>query len=96
MVNRQNNELRIAVRDSGVGIPSEALPRLAQPFEQVAETSDRNHQGTGLGLSLTKSFAELHGGRLTIASEEGKGTMVSFYLPLPATGTGFADTALAG
>ena len=96
MVNRQNNELRIAVRDSGVGIPSEALPRLAQPFEQVAETSDRNHQGTGLGLSLTKSFAELHGGRLTIASEEGKGTMVSFYLPLPATGTGIADTALAG
>ncbi|MEM1035587.1 MAG: PAS domain-containing sensor histidine kinase [Pseudomonadota bacterium] len=96
MVNRQNNELRIAVRDSGVGIPSEALPRLAQPFEQVAETSDRNHQGTGLGLSLTKSFAELHGGRLTIASEEGKGTMVSFYLPLPSTGAGIADTALAG
>ncbi|MEL8054990.1 MAG: PAS domain-containing sensor histidine kinase [Pseudomonadota bacterium] len=96
MVNRQNDELRIAVRDSGVGIPNEALPRLAQPFEQVAETSDRNHQGTGLGLSLTKSFAELHGGRLTIASEEGKGTMVSFYLPLTETGTGIADNALAG
>ncbi|MEM7492182.1 MAG: PAS domain-containing sensor histidine kinase [Pseudomonadota bacterium] len=96
MVNRQANELRIAVRDSGVGIPAEALPRLAQPFEQVAETSDRNHHGTGLGLSLTKSFAELHGGRLAIASEEGKGTMVSFYLPLEAGNTSVADTALAG
>lgn len=96
MVNRQGDELRIAVRDSGVGIPAEALPRLAQPFEQVAETSDRNHHGTGLGLSLTKSFAELHGGRLAIASEEGKGTMVSFYLPLHPHNTNLADTALAG
>ena len=83
MVNRQGREVRVAVRDSGIGIPAEALPRLAQPFEQVADTRDRNYHGTGLGLSLTKSFAELHGGRLTIASEEGKGTMVSFYLPLP-------------
>ncbi|MEM1086429.1 MAG: PAS domain-containing sensor histidine kinase [Pseudomonadota bacterium] len=96
MVNRQASELRIAVRDSGVGIPAEALPRLAHPFEQVAETSDRNTQGTGLGLSLTKSFAELHGGRLTIASEEGKGTMVSFYLPLTEPNESIADTALAG
>ncbi|WOR16115.1 ATP-binding protein [Hyphomonas sp. FCG-A18] len=83
MVNRQGREVRVAVRDSGIGIPAEALPRLAQPFEQVADTRDRNYHGTGLGLSLTKSFAELHGGRLSIASEEGKGTMVSFYLPLP-------------
>ena len=74
--------VRVAVRDTGVGIPKEHLPRLAQPFEQVHETRERNYEGTGLGLALTKSFAEMHGGRLSIASEVGKGTMVSFYLPV--------------
>lgn len=74
--------VRVAVRDSGVGISKEHLPRLAQPFEQVQETRERNHDGTGLGLALTKSFAEMHGGHFSIASEVGKGTMVSFYLPV--------------
>ncbi|RIJ20532.1 PAS domain-containing protein [Henriciella barbarensis] len=77
--------VRVAVRDTGVGIPKEHLPRLAQPFEQVHETRERNYEGTGLGLALTKSFAEMHGGRLSIASEVGKGTMVSFYLPVSKT-----------
>lgn len=82
-IDRKDHLLRVAVRDNGVGIPAEALPRLGQPFEQVADTRDRNYDGTGLGLALTKSFAEMHGGRLTIASQEGKGTQVSFYLPVP-------------
>ncbi|QYJ00131.1 PAS-domain containing protein [Thalassovita mediterranea] len=77
--------VRVAVRDTGVGIPKEHLPRLAQPFEQVQETRERNYEGTGLGLALTKSFAEMHGGRFSIASEVGKGTMVSFYLPVSKT-----------
>lgn len=82
-IDRKEDQLRVAVRDNGVGIPAEALPRLGQPFEQVSDTRDRNYDGTGLGLALTKSFAEMHGGRLTIASQEGKGTQVSFYLPVP-------------
>lgn len=82
-IDQKGDEIRVAVRDNGVGIPAEALPRLAQPFEQVSDTRDRNYDGTGLGLALTKSFAEMHGGRLTIASQEGKGTQVSFYLPVP-------------
>jgi two-component system cell cycle sensor histidine kinase PleC len=81
-VQQKNDFVRVAVRDSGVGIPQEDLPRLAQPFEQVQETRERNYDGTGLGLALTKSFAEMHGGRFSIASEVGKGTMVSFYLPV--------------
>lgn len=81
-VQQKGDFVRVAVRDSGVGISSENLPRLAQPFEQVQETRERNHNGTGLGLALTKSFAEMHGGRFSIASEVGKGTMVSFYLPV--------------
>ena len=82
-VDQKDTELRIAVRDNGIGIPADALPRLGEPFEQVSDTRDRNFDGTGLGLALTKSFAEMHGGRLTIASEEGRGTQVSFFLPVP-------------
>ena len=74
--------IRVAVRDTGIGIPKEHLPRLAKPFEQVQDTRERNFEGTGLGLALTKSFAEMHGGKLTIASEPGKGTLVCFYLPV--------------
>lgn len=82
-VDQKDKELRVAVRDNGIGIPPDALPRLGEPFEQVSDTRDRNYDGTGLGLALTKSFAEMHGGRLTIASEQGRGTQVSFYLPVP-------------
>lgn len=82
-VDQKGSDLRVAVRDNGIGIPADALPRLGEPFEQVSDSRDRNFDGTGLGLALTKSFAEMHGGRLTIASEEGRGTQVSFFLPVP-------------
>ena len=81
-VQQRGDELKVAVTDTGIGIPKEDIPRLANPFEQVNDTRDRNYEGTGLGLALTKSFAEMHGGRLTINSELGKGTRVAFYLPL--------------
>jgi two-component system cell cycle sensor histidine kinase PleC len=70
----------IRVVDTGCGIPPDQLPRLARPFEQIETELSRNHSGTGLGLALTKSLAELHGGRLTIESEVGKGTIVSIFL----------------
>ncbi len=93
-VQRRGDQIRVAVRDTGVGIPKEHLPRLAKPFEQVNETRERNSEGTGLGLALTKSFAEMHGGSLTIASEPGRGTMVSFYLPV-STETQTSDRNVA-
>lgn len=73
----------IRVQDSGIGIAPEDLPRLAQPFEQVTtpEAKERNIRGTGLGLALTKSFAEMHGGYLKIESTLGVGTTVSIFLP---------------
>ncbi|MEM9670004.1 MAG: PAS domain-containing sensor histidine kinase [Pseudomonadota bacterium] len=81
-VRKRDDYIRIAVTDTGVGIPEHALPRLANPFEQVADTSDRNSDGTGLGLALTKSFAEMHGGKLTLSSQEGRGTTAAIYLPV--------------
>jgi two-component system cell cycle sensor histidine kinase PleC len=68
--------------DTGRGIPAEHLPRLARPFEQVETQLTRTQQGTGLGLSLTKSLTEMHGGSFQIESEVGKGTVVTITLPL--------------
>jgi len=74
--------LNLRVVDTGCGIPPEHLPRLARPFEQVEEELTRNNSGTGLGLALTKSLTEMHGGKLAIQSEVGRGTIVTITLPL--------------
>ena len=81
-VEQRGPDIQIAVTDTGIGIPAEDLPRLAKPFEQVSGTRDRNYEGTGLGLALTKSFAEMHGGQMHLSSIEGEGTTVSFNLPI--------------
>ena len=73
--------LTLRVVDTGCGIPPEHLPRLARPFEQVEEELTRNNHGTGLGLALTKSLTEMHGGKLSIQSEVGRGTIVTVMLP---------------
>jgi two-component system cell cycle sensor histidine kinase PleC len=74
--------LKLSVTDTGIGIAKGDLERLAKPFEQVETQHSKTTQGTGLGLALTKSLVELHGGELTIASEPGRGTTVSFTLAL--------------
>ena len=81
-VQQYGPDIRVSVTDTGIGIPAADLPRLSQPFEQATGSRDRNYEGTGLGLALTKSFAEMHGGELTISSIEGEGTTVSFTLPI--------------
>ncbi|MDX2233581.1 MAG: PAS domain-containing sensor histidine kinase [Hyphomonadaceae bacterium] len=73
--------LTLRVIDTGRGIAKEHLPRLARPFEQVDNELARDHPGTGLGLALTKSLAEMHGGRMEIDSQQGKGTVVTIRLP---------------
>jgi two-component system cell cycle sensor histidine kinase PleC len=76
--------VKIAVTDTGVGIAEADLQRIARPFEQVERQHAKTTQGTGLGLALTKSLVALHGGALDIQSKPGRGTCVSFTLPLKA------------
>lgn len=73
--------LIVKVHDSGIGIPQEDIERLAKPFEQVVDENTKHQEGTGLGLALSKSLIELHGGNFKMESEVGKGTTVIFSLP---------------
>ncbi|MDY6922395.1 MAG: HAMP domain-containing sensor histidine kinase, partial [Pseudomonadota bacterium] len=73
--------LEIVVADTGVGIAPEDVRRLGRPFEQAGAIEQRR-QGTGLGLSLVRAFAELHGGRMSIDSTLGEGTAVTVRLPV--------------
>jgi PAS domain S-box-containing protein len=77
------NEVRISVQDTGIGIAPENQPYVFDPFYQVRGEHQKWMAGTGLGLSLTKRMVELHGGRVWLASEgEGKGTTFTFSIPL--------------
>jgi PAS domain S-box-containing protein len=75
--------VELSVSDTGVGIKPEQQERIFDPFEQVDGSSSRKYQGTGLGLSLTKKFVELHGGKIWVESRgEGKGSTFSFTIPM--------------
>ena len=73
--------MAIAVADTGIGIASEDIPRALQPFGQVEGSLTRSHEGTGLGLPLSASIMEHHGGTLEIKSTLGEGTTVTVRLP---------------
>ena len=73
--------LTIKVADTGIGMRAEEIPRALEPFQQVEQKLSRRFEGSGLGLPLAKQLVELHGGRLTITSELGKGTTVYVSLP---------------
>ncbi|MCW8952802.1 MAG: ATP-binding protein, partial [Rhodospirillales bacterium] len=72
----------IAVSDTGIGIPQDEIPKLAEPFIQVERyRTARIQEGTGLGLALTRRLIEMHGGTMLIESVEGAGTTVSLRIP---------------
>jgi two-component system cell cycle sensor histidine kinase PleC len=83
--------VRISVSDTGIGIAKDDLLRLAQPFEQIESQLSKSQPGTGLGLALTKSLVELHDGVLTMDSQPGQGTTVSFTLPVVQSQPGKAS-----
>ncbi|WP_300543432.1 PAS domain-containing sensor histidine kinase [Maricaulis sp.] len=70
------------ISDTGIGIAKEDLPRLGRPFEQIESQHSKSHQGSGLGLALSKSLVELHGGTLSIDSVLGEGTTVTVVIPI--------------
>jgi two-component system cell cycle sensor histidine kinase PleC len=78
----RGGSLRIAIADTGIGIPRGALAKLGRPFEQVESLLTKSHQGSGLGLAIAKSLTLLHGGRLQIRSTPGRGTVVLVRLPI--------------
>ena len=75
------DELVLQVTDTGIGMSAEETAKVMQPFYQVDNSTTRRYQGTGLGLPLTKSLVELHGGRIEIESAPGAGTRVTIHLP---------------
>ena len=78
---REDDSVVIAVSDTGPGIPGDALDTIFEEFQQV-EGSDPQHKGTGLGLPITKGFAELLGGSISVQSEMGKGSTFTARVPV--------------
>jgi len=86
--------LKVTVSDTGIGIAEDKLQMLGQPFVQIQNDYTRRYEGTGLGLSLVKGLAELHGGNVSIRSSEGEGTVV--VVSIPREGFDIADARHAG
>src|SRR5262249_36609085 len=84
-VEQQGDELCYRVSDTGIGIPPDQIEAVFAEFRQVDATITREFGGTGLGLSITKKFVEMHGGRIWVESELGKGSTFSFTIPLRVT-----------
>ncbi len=77
--------LKWEVSDTGIGIPNEDINRVLRPFEQARQGFEFSHEGTGLGLYLTKTLTELHGGTLALTSRVGEGTQVALQFPAERT-----------
>ncbi len=74
--------VQIGVSDTGIGIKSEDIDKLFKPFFQLDSSYSRRYEGTGLGLVLTKHLVELHGGKIWVESDYGKGSTFTFTLPV--------------
>ena len=85
-VERRGDDLLYQVSDTGIGIPKEELKNIFTEFQQVDTAITREFSGTGLGLNITKKFVEMHGGRIWVESELGKGSTFFFSIPLRVNG----------
>jgi two-component system cell cycle sensor histidine kinase PleC len=87
-LSRSRGWVKIAIKDTGIGIPEADIAKLGRPFEQVENQFSKSHQGSGLGLAISRALVELHGGTLRITSREGQGTTVTCTLPVHPVMTG--------
>jgi len=74
--------VQVSVRDTGIGVQAEDLPKLFREFTQLESSYTRKYQGTGLGLAITKKLVEIHGGTISVESIYGQGSTFRFTLPL--------------
>jgi two-component system cell cycle sensor histidine kinase PleC len=81
------NGVCISISDTGVGVSQGDIPKILEPFGQARSDAHLTHEGTGLGLSLSKQLMELHGGVLELESEVGMGTTVTIQFPSERTGS---------
>jgi len=79
-IQKQDNGITIEVKDDGIGIAKEEQANLFKPYSRLSADRQR-HPGLGLGLALAKQVVELHGGRIWVESEPGKGSSFSFFMP---------------
>src|SRR5262249_46458211 len=78
---RRRDEVQVSVSDRGRGIDAGDLPHIFEPFYRGRHAIDRQIDGSGLGLSLVKRIAEVHGGRVTAASTRGQGATFTLHIP---------------
>ncbi len=95
------DHVELAVRDTGTGIPQRELPRLFERFHRVPNARTRSHQGTGTGLTLVRELVKLHGGRISVKSTVGKGSLFTISIPtgsahLPKDRISTAGTSSSG
>ena len=81
-IEKQGDQLIMAVKDTGVGIAQKNLPYVFDRFWQADDSSKRKYQGVGIGLSLVKELTEIQGGKVSVVSEMGKGTTFTVQLPI--------------
>src|SRR2546421_467124 len=82
---REGDFVRVAVADTGVGIAPDDLKDIFDKYAQARSRATRSEKGTGLGLYITRQLVELHGGKIEVKSEVGKGSTFSFTIPIAAT-----------
>ncbi len=88
-----DGEVYVSVRDTGIGIAPDDQSRIFDEFQQARQGAVKSEEGTGLGLTLSKKFVELHGGRIWVESDGGNGSTFTFTLPLRES-VSFADPSI--